>query len=142
MKTIRFLITGICMIFSTTILIFPLKEFGKILNIQEMTDTILFILIAKAFIFSSALFWTDEPKNQKVLDILKIDAAGSFSLLLIIVPYVNSILDSRPFKIGYLQLDENLFILYKCFLILTIFIACYIIKIFENSIMDFFSKKT
>lgn len=129
------------MIVSTMILIFPLKEFEKILNIQEMADTILFILIAKAFIFSLALFWTDEPKNQKVLDILKIDVAGSFSLLLIIVPYVNSILNSRPFKINYLQLDENLFILYKCFLVLTTFIVFYLVKIFEDSIIDLWNNR-
>lgn len=111
----------------------PLEDFSwKIINVENvegMTYGIIHFLMLMAAIFCLALFWTDEPKNQKMLDILKVYAAGCFSLLVIIVPYIESLTEKTKLGFKDLQLDSSLSLLYKCFLVLNLFIIFYLMKI-------------
>ena len=104
----------------------PLENFSweiiNVKNIEEMIWGIICCLMFMSAIFCIVLFWTDEPKNQKILDILKVYAAGCFSLLVIIVPYIESLAEKTKFGFKDLQLDGSLSLLYKCFLVLNIFI--------------------
>lgn len=111
----------------------PLEDFSckiiNVKNVEEMIWGIICCLMPMATIFCLILFWTDEPKNQKILDILKVYAAGCFSLLIIIVPYIESLADKTKLGFKDLQLDGSLSLLYKCFLVLNIFIFFYLAKI-------------
>lgn len=124
----------------------PLEDFSwKIINVKNVEGMIwstIHCLMFMATIFCLILFWTDESKNQKILDILKVYAAGCFSLLVIIVSYIESLAEKTKFGFKDLQLDGSLSLLYKCFLVLNIFIFFYLAKIGGDYISHKFNKST